>query len=324
MRALVVSNMRADEAHPERGRFVRDQVRELSALPELEVELVEIDPGARALAAAFGELRRRGRAGAFDVVHAHFSLTAVPALGAAAKVRGLTLHGTDVVHPRTRQITRAVLPAMDLVVAVSKELAGRLPGGSARRRAQVIPCGVDLERFRAVDRAQARSALGLPPQRPLLLFPADPARPGKRHDLASALAKAAGVELLSLGGVDPERVPLYVNSANAVLIPSDAEGFGLAALEALACDVPVLATPVGIHPEALAGVESSLCAPFELGTWLAALEGPLRDANPRGHGRERARRWSAAAMAEKLAQTWRSSLERGARRSTRGPLGRTG
>ena len=36
-------------------------------------------------------------------------------------------------------------------------------------------------------------------------------------------------------------------------MPSGHEGFGLAVLEALACDVPVLATPVGIHPEALRG-----------------------------------------------------------------------
>ena len=35
----------------------------------------------------------------------------------------------------------------------------------------------------------------------------------------AALARAAGVELLALGGVEPERVPLWVNAANAVLVP---------------------------------------------------------------------------------------------------------
>ena len=59
--------------------------------------------------------------------------------------------------------------------------------------------------------------------------------------------------LLTLGAVDPTEVPLWVNAANAVLVPSDREGFGLAVLEALACDVPVLATPVGIAPEVLRG-----------------------------------------------------------------------
>ena len=45
-----------------------------------------------------------------------------------------------------------------------------------------------------------------------------------------------------------------VELANAVLVTSDYEGFGLAAIEALACDVPVLSTPVGIAPYALGGV----------------------------------------------------------------------
>ena len=49
-------------------------------------------------------------------------------------------------------------------------------------------------------------------------------------------------------------MPLWINAANAVLVTSDYEGFGLAAIEALACDVPVLSTPVGIAPYALGGI----------------------------------------------------------------------
>ena len=79
MRALVVSNMLPDAAHPERGRFVRDQVAALRALGGLELELYEFAPGARALLSAAGELRRRygraragasGAAAAIDIVHA--------------------------------------------------------------------------------------------------------------------------------------------------------------------------------------------------------------------------------------------------------------
>jgi teichuronic acid biosynthesis glycosyltransferase TuaC len=312
MRALVVSNMLPDATHPERGRFVRDQVRELASLPGLDVELFEFEPGGRALLAALARLRRRPRRGplAFDFVHAHFSLSALPALGVAAAARGLTLHGTDVIHPRTRQITRALMPAIDLLVAVSRPLAERLPGAAARRRAIIVPCGVDVERFKPIARAAARTSLGLPVDGPQLLFPADPARAGKRHDLAAALAAAAGVPLLTLGGVEPERVPLFVNAANAVLVPSDTEGFGLAALEALACEVPVLATPVGIHPAALAGIEGTLCAPFGLEAWLAALQAPLREADPRVRGRQRAAEFSARTMAAELAQAWQQTLER--------------
>jgi teichuronic acid biosynthesis glycosyltransferase TuaC len=333
VRALVVSNMLPAPAHPERGRFVRDQVAALRRLDELDVELYEFPPGGRALARAALDLRRRftsRRSGGrrFDVVHAHFGLTAWPALAVPARVRALTVHGTDVRHSRTRQATRAVLPFMDIVAAASASLAAELPGGRARSRAQVLPCGVDLDRFRPLPRAQARAELGLDPERPYLLFPADPSRPDKRHDRALALARATEVELLTLGAIDPVRVPLWVNAANAVLVPSEHEGFGLAVLEALACDVPVLATPVGIHPDALRDVDGTLCAPFDLVRWRAALEPHLRTPHRsgpppaesvvegsagEGHGRVKGRssamRFSAREMAARVAAAWSRALE---------------
>lgn len=304
MRALVVSNMKPDAAHPARGRFVRDQVAALRALGGLEVELFEFPPGPRELIRAGGELRRAHRGvRPFDVVHAHFGLTAWPALAVPARVRALTMHGTDLADPRTRLATRAVLPRVDLPAAVSAELAALVPG-RARTRTAVLPCGVDTVRFRPLPRAQARSELGLAAAAPLVLFPAAPGRPEKRHDRALALARATGAELLVLENVDPERVPLYVNAANAVLVPSEREGFGLAALEALACDVPVLATPVGVHAQALAGVAGSLCAPFELDSWSRALKPHLDASDPRVAGRAAAERFSAAAMAARVRDAW--------------------
>jgi glycosyltransferase involved in cell wall biosynthesis len=318
VRALVVSNMLPDAAHPERGRFVRDQADALCRLAagDIHVELFEFAPGPRALLAAAGELRRRYAGERFDVVHAHFGLSAYPALAVKARVRGLTLHGTDLAHPRTRQLTRAVLPAIDLLAVASHELLRSLPG-RARARARVLPCGVDMQRFKPLPRARARGSLELniahpsPHTHPYLLFPADPARPEKRHDRALALADALGVELLTLGGVPPERVPLYVNAANAVVIPSEREGFGLAALEALACDVPVLATPVGVHSQALDGLDGCLCAPFELGRWKTAAEPHLREQEPRVAGRDRAERFSADSAGRELAEAWRSLLQAG-------------
>ena len=309
MRALVVSNMLPDAAHPERGRFVRDQVAALRRIDGLQIELYEFHPGSRGLARGARELRRRFGARDFEVVHAHFGLTAWPALTVSARVRALTVHGTDLRHPRTRLATRAVLPLIDLLATVSEPLISELPGRAARRRSLVLPCGVDLERFRPLARAQARAELALDPERPLLLFPADPTRPEKRHDRASAVAHAGGVELLALGGIDPARVPLWVNAANAVLVPSEREGFGLAVLEALACDVPVLATPVGVHPEALRGVSGTLCAPFGLDSWLAALQPHLLARDPRVLGRASAGRFSAAQMAERVAGAWGAAVQ---------------
>jgi teichuronic acid biosynthesis glycosyltransferase TuaC len=309
LRALVVSNMLPDARHPERGRFVRDQVAALGELDDLDVDLFEFAPGGRALLDAARTLRRRYRHSSFDVVHAHFGLTAWPALAVPARARALTVHGTDVRHPRTRQATRAVLPLMGLIGAVSAPLLSELPGGAARRRAQVLPCGVDLARFKPLARSEARAALGLDPERPYLLFPADPNRPEKRHD--RALAVAGEAELVSLGGVEPEQVPLWINAANAVLVPSEREGFGLAVLESVACGVSVLATPVGIHPEVLDGLPGTLCAPFDLTLWRSFLAPHLGASDSRIDGYERVEPFSALRMAERVASAWRTLLEQG-------------
>jgi glycosyltransferase involved in cell wall biosynthesis len=324
VRALVVSNMRPDAVHPERGSFVRDQVSALRKLGRIAVELYEFPPGSAALARAALDLRRHldasGEARArrrapFDVVHAHFGLSAWPALSVPAHVRALTLHGTDLRHPRTRLLTRAVLPQIDLLATVSESLRAELPRRAAAR-AQVLPCGVDLERFKPIARAEARAQLALDQRRAYVLFASDPARPEKRVELARELAATLDVELLTLGGVAPARVPLWINASNAVLVPSEREGFGLATLEALACEVPVLATPVGIHAEVLDELPGTLCAPFELGRWRAALQPLLARGGAAGSGsrlpgaRARAERYSAAHMAEQVAAAWRAARSR--------------
>jgi teichuronic acid biosynthesis glycosyltransferase TuaC len=282
---------------PSLGIFVRDQVEALSRLGA-EVEVFAFQPGSpAAYVAAARQLRRSQER--YDIVHAHFGLTAWPALAARARRRVVTLHGTDVTNPRSRAITRAALPRYDLVAAVSEELRDRVP-----RAAAVLPCGVATERFRSLGRAHAREQLGLDPDGPYVLFPADPHRPEKRYDRAVSIA--GDTPLLALRGVEPSEVPLWVNAANAVVVPSEREGFGLAVLEALACDVPVLATPVGIAPAALEGIEGTYCGAFEPDAWRAALAAHLGSADPRVQGRARAEEYSADRMAERVIEAWRS------------------
>jgi teichuronic acid biosynthesis glycosyltransferase TuaC len=310
VRVLIVTNMYPTPERPELGSFVRDQVEALKRIDGISIDLYAFDPGsASAYARAARELRARyrGRRDPFDVVHAHFGLTAWPAFAAPARRRAVTLHGTDLAHPRSRKITLAALPLIDLIAAVSEPLALSIPRWATRKRATtaVLPIGVDTTRFHPMPRQAARTALGLDPATPCLLFPADPRRPEKRHDRAHALAQGQDIRLLTLGDIDPAQVPLWVNAANAVLVTSEREGFGLGVLEALACDVPVLSTPVGIAPEALQGVAGTYCAPFDAETWRQALAPHLNASDPRIDGRGRAERYSADRMAAALVEAWR-------------------
>src|SRR5205085_11015804 len=122
------------------------------------------------LGAAAALARRYGRR-RFDVVHAHFGLTIAPSLAARARRRAVTLHGTDLAHPRSRRITLASLRFVDLVATASAPLAAELPPGAVHGLQAVLPCGVDVQRFHPIPRQKARAALGLDAGRPYVLFP---------------------------------------------------------------------------------------------------------------------------------------------------------
>ena len=316
MRALVVTNMYPTPERPAFGSFVRDQVEALRRRDDVEIELFAFAAGARGYPRAARELRRRYRGRRFDVVHAHFGLTAWPAVAAGLGPVVVTLHGNDLFHPRSNRLTRAVLPFTTLPAAVSREFSGLIPGAGTTRRVAVLPVGIDLERFRPIPRAEARERLGLDPDGPYLLFPHDPERPLKRFDRAQEAA--GGTRLLTMGRVPPAEVPLWINAANAVLVPSQAEGFGLSAIEALACGVPPFATPVGIHRVALDGIDGAFCAPWDPDAWRTALRPVLAATDPRVDGRARAALFSADRMAARVVAAWRDVVAERTERRGRG------
>jgi len=310
VRVLVVTNFEPDEEAPQRGRWVHDQVEEVRR-HGVEVEVFSFPPGRGEYIPATRRLRALLRHQRFDLVHAHYGLAGWVARLAGARPLIVTFHGTDVRHHIVGPLSRRLAWRLDLVAAVSRKLFapedGR-PGLPPVPGSAVLPCGPALDRFGPLPRRRARTELGLDPERPYLFFPANPKRPEKRHDRAAELAAACGAELLSGGSIEPERMPLWLNAANAVLVTSDYEGFGMAAVEALACGVPVLSTPVGIAPYALGGIDGCLCARFDVATWSAAARPHLAAEDPRVGGASRAASLSAARMAERVIAAYRDVI----------------
>lgn len=314
MRVLVVMNFGADDSAPQRGRWVKDQVEALRE-EGLEVDLFSFPPGKDQYLPATRRIRREIRTRRYDLVHAHYGLAGWCAWLAGARPLIVTFHGTDVRHrivgPTSRFLTGRIALAAGVSRALFSPEAGR-PGLPLREgRNAVLPCGGDLSRFRPADRRAARLRLGLDPDQPVLLFPANPERPEKRFDRAREVAELSGARLLTGGAIPPDEMPDWINAANALLITSDYEGFGLACLEALACDVPVLSTPVGIAPHALKGLPLCHCAPFEATVWARKASELLSDADPRTPGRARAEPLSARRLARRVAIAYGEVLGRG-------------
>jgi glycosyltransferase involved in cell wall biosynthesis len=311
MRVLVVTNLTPDAATPQRGRWVIDQVEAIRD-QGVEVEMFRFPLGRNQYLPAVRRLRQKLRDDRFDLVHAHYGLAGWCARLAGAQPLVVTFHGTDVRHRTVGPLSRRLAGRIDLCAGVSRALfrpEGGRPGlPRPTGRTAVLPCGPDLGRFRPLPRSEARRDLGLEAEGRYLLFPANPSRAEKRHDRAVALAASAGAELLTGGGIEPDQMPLWINAANAVVVTSEYEGFGLVGLEALACGVPVLSTPVGIAPHAVAGVPGCLVAPFDQPRWLKALRPLLGDDEARVPGAPRAASFSAQRMAERVLVAYRELL----------------
>jgi glycosyltransferase involved in cell wall biosynthesis len=320
LRALIVTNLYPSAERPRLGRFVHDQVEAVRALGA-EVEVFTFPLGAREYLPAARRLRRLLAGSAFDVVHAHYGLCGWVATLAGAEPLVVTFHGTDVRHRLVGPSSRLLSRRLDLVAGASRSIfereGGRRGLPTARRATAVLPCGVDLDRFRPLPRQEARRRLGLAAEGRYLLFPADPERPVKRHDLAARVAELADAELLITREVEPERMPDWINAASAVLITSESEGFGLAALEALCCRVPVLTTPVGVAPLAIGGTEGCLVAPFDAEAWAGVARAHLDADDPRTPGAGIAPAFSARRMAERVLVAWEEVAETPAGGATR-------
>jgi glycosyltransferase involved in cell wall biosynthesis len=311
MRALVVTNLYPSEARPRLGRFVRDQVEEIRRLGA-EVDVFTFPLGARSYLKASRDLRKILRSTRYDVIHAHYGLCGWVAERAGADPLVVTFHGTDIRHPAIGPLSRRVARRAEIAAGVSlscfRREAGRR-GLPLLSNAAVLPCGVDTARFRPGSKNDARRSLGLDPDGRYLLLPADPDRTVKRADRARLVAEDTDSELLTAGEVDPERMPELINASSAVLITSDNEGFGLAALESLACGVPVLSTPVGVAPFAVAGVEGCLVGEFDRSVWAEAARVALEQRTEPIHAMDRIGPFTARRMAQRVLSAWEGMID---------------
>src|ERR1700758_3041161 len=169
------------------------------------------------------DVMRMTSAVAYDIVHAHYGYSAYPAMFRVQAPLGITLHVRDVLGNVFEGLcTRAVSHFAEAFIVVSEEMRRRIPG-------IVIPCGVDLGVFKPYERDQARARLRWPKDRHIVLFPFDPARRGKRYDLARAsverlVHEGVDAELMTVFNVPNGEMPWYYSAADAMLLCSDREG----------------------------------------------------------------------------------------------------
>jgi len=258
---------------------------------------------ALALAAKMIEVARAEKLDLFHLhyalPHAVSGFLARQVLGTSAPKMVTTLHGTDVslvgADPRFQPLTQFVVRQSDAITAPSRwlaEAAHRELGLPREVGIEVIPNFVDSDTFRPRDADGERASLPAHADRLRVLTHVSNFRPLKRVEDVVRIFAAVRAEVpsrLDLIGEGPERSRIedlvasldlrphvrflgergdfidLLRQSDVFLLPSQTESFGLAALEAMACGVPVVASDVGGVSEVVVDGETGfLAAPGDI------------------------------------------------------------
>lgn len=300
MRILAVTNMYPTSQAPASGTFVEQQVGSLKQVG-LEVDVLFVDRRRKGMG-AYLSLRREIGASVMkfqpDLVHVMYGGVMAYQVTCAIRDRpivvsfcGSDLLGENLSGPLRKLIARygvfsshrAARRAWG-IVAKSKSLQDVLPKDVDRSKIRIIPNGIDLERFRPLDRYTCRGQLGWSPDHFHILFPTNSGDPVKRFDLAQAAVETVNrlgtpAEIHQLRGVNHNEVPVWLNASDAVLLTSLHEGSPNVIKEALACDIPVVSVDVGDVRERIQGIAGCYLASPEVGDLAAKLR--LVDTGPR-------------------------------------------
>ena len=280
--------------------FRLDRFRERVYYHEVEMDqypLFDHPPYSLALAVAIHEVAERN---GLDLVHAHYAIPHATSAWIATEMfngRGgprlvTTLHGTDITlvgqHPSFKSITRFSILKSHGLTAVSQYLADETQSnfGVDASSIRIVPNFIDTHRYRRGRDPCHRATLA--PAGEKIVMHISNFRPVKRvEDVVTAFARLARdvPARLVMVGDGPERPRaqeraedlgvsedvLFLGKHSAVeellacsdlfLLPSESESFGLAALEAMGCGVPVVASRVGGIPEVVEDGRSGVLLP---------------------------------------------------------------
>jgi glycosyltransferase involved in cell wall biosynthesis len=193
-----------------------------------------------------------------DLIHAHYSLSAYVALLAKREEKLIvSFMGDDIVGSNRNDgsVTGISLVLVRLNIFLSRHFfsfslvkSEEMLTRVNHRRISLIPNGVNLNIFIPIDKLKTRNALGIAPEKTLVIFVSDPSRVEKNFSLALESVRSlndSNILLMPLWGMGKDELINYYNSADVCILTSFHEGSPNVIKEAMACNCPIVSTKVG-------------------------------------------------------------------------------
>ncbi len=290
-RVLMVTGIYPTKERPHKGTFVKALVDSLLADGH-EVEVVHPKGGfpvpLRYLSATL-QVFFKTLTGRFDIVHGHYGLWCLVArmqwtTPVVAAYLGDDLLGTVTadggISKKSLFVVRVSQWLCRHVEAVTVK-SEQMKKASLTDEAIVIADGINFDLFQSMPRAEAREALGWDQDRHYVVFANNPAIPVKNFALAQAAierlqARGLSAELMVANGLPQSEVVQYMNASNALILPSIAEGAPNVVKEAMACNIPVVATDVGDVAQIISRTEGCSVCPHNADALATGLEKALQ------------------------------------------------
>ena len=221
-----------------------------------------------------------------DLIHAHYGLCGLLANLQRKIPVVTTYHGSDI-HSKGMPLFFSRLSIMLSVynIFVSKYL--QIQSGWRGNKQCIIPCGVDLDMFKPMDRTEARKLMKWDVQGKYVLFSGTFDNAVKNSPLAiEAVEQMEDVNLVELKGYDRKQVCTALNASNCLLLTSFREGSPQVIKEALACGVPIVSVNVGDVKESMDGINGCYITTYDVFDVITSLRQAI-EFNGKNDGRER-------------------------------------
>lgn len=240
-----------------------------------------------------------------QIIHAHYGISGLLSNLQRKIPVVVTYHGSDINFKLPSIFSKLSIRLSSINIFVSSKLADK----ACVRNPIIIPCGVNLNIFKPINKLEARAKLNLDNSKILLLFSSSFSIPVKNFPLAKQIMdqlKDLNVELIELKGYNRYEVAYLLNAVDVAIMTSFSEGSPQFIKEAMACNTPIVSVDVGTVREIIGEADNCFVSKEYDPIILSKYIRQVISSRKRSNGRDFINYYNESIIAKRIANIYSS------------------